>query len=142
MLKNYIKTAVRNLLRNKFYSFINISGLAIGLATCLLIWLYVSDELSYDRYNVHADRIYRVNTEIKFGNNFLDLAVAAPETGPAMAQELPGVLQYTRLDGHGNMHVRRGNENLEEDHVALADSTLFSVFSLPMIAGDPATALK
>ena len=91
MLKNYLKTAVRNLLRNKFYSFINISGLAVGLATCLLIWLYVSDELSYDRYNLHADRIYRVNTEIKYGNNFIDLAVAVPEMGDAMVHELPGV---------------------------------------------------
>jgi putative ABC transport system permease protein len=141
MLQNYIKTAVRNLLRNKFYSFINISGLAIGLATCLLIWLYVTDELSYDRYNLHADRIYRVNTEIKYGNNFMDLAVTAPELGPAMVHEIPGVLQYTRLLWHGGMYVRRGDENLQEDRVAFADSTLFSVFSLPMIAGNPTTAL-
>src|ERR1700744_4060578 len=141
MLKNYIKTAIRNLLRNKFYSFINISGLAAGLATCLLIWLYVSDELGYDRYNRNADRIYRVNTEIKFGNNFIDLALAAPETGLAMVKELPGVVQYTRLNWFGNIHVRRDKVNLQEDRVAIADSTLFSVFSLPMIAGDPATAL-
>jgi putative ABC transport system permease protein len=141
MLQNYIKTAIRNLLRNKFYSFINISGLAVGLATCLLIWLYVSDELSYDRYNRHADRIYRVNTEIKFGNNFIDLAVAAPQTGFAMVHELPGVLQCTRLNWSGSIHIRKDNVNLQEDRGAVADSTLFSVFSLPMIAGDPATAL-
>ncbi|HLX65991.1 MAG TPA: ABC transporter permease, partial [Puia sp.] len=141
MLKNYLKTAVRNLLRNKFYSFINISGLAVGLATCLLIWLYVSDELSYDRYNVHADRIYRVNTEIKFGNNFIDLAVTVPGTGLAMMKELPGIVQYTRLNRWGSIHVRKGNVNLQEDRVGIADSTLFSVFSLPMIAGNPATAL-
>ena len=141
MLQNYIKTAIRNLLRNKFYSFINISGLAVGLATCLLIWLYVSDELSYDRYNRHADRIYRVNTEIKFGNNFIDLAVAVPGTGLAMMKELPGIVQYTRLNWSGSILVRKGNVNLQEDRVAIADSTLFSVFSLPMIAGNPATAL-
>ncbi len=141
MLKNYLKTAIRNLLRNKFYSFINICGLAVGLATCLLIWLYVSDELSYDRYNLHADRIYRVNTEIKFGNNFIDLSVAVPATGDAMVHEVPGVVQYTRLNWWGSIHVRKGNVNLQEDRVAIADSTLFSVFSLPMIAGNPATAL-
>jgi len=141
MLRNYIKTAVRNLLRNKFYSFINIGGLAVGLATCLLIWLYVSDELSYDRYNLHADRIYRVNTEIKFGNNFIDLAVAAPQTGFAMAHELPDVVQYARLNLFGSIHIRKGNVNLQEDRGAIADSTVFSVFSLPMITGDPATAL-
>jgi putative ABC transport system permease protein len=66
MLKNYFKTAFRNLLRNKFYSLINIVGLAIGLATCFLIILYVLDELSYDKYNVNASRIYRVNNEVKF----------------------------------------------------------------------------
>jgi putative ABC transport system permease protein len=141
MLRNYLKTAIRNLRRNKFYSFINICGLAVGLATCLLIWLYVSDELSYDRYNRNADRIYRVNTEIKFGNNFIDLAVAVPATGLAMMTELPGVVQYTRLNWWGSIHVRKGNVNLQEDRVAIADSTLFSVFSLPMIVGNPARAL-
>jgi putative ABC transport system permease protein len=141
MLKNYIKTAVRNLLRNKFYSFINISGLAVGLATCLLIWLYVSDELSYDQYNLHANRIYRVNTEIKFGNNFIDLAVASPQTGLAMVHELPDVAQYARLNWFGSIHIRKDNVNLQEDRGAIADSTVFSVFSLPMITGDPSTAL-
>ena len=141
MLKNYIKTAVRNLLRNKFYSFINISGLAVGLATCLLIWLYVSDELSYDQYNLHASRIYRVNTEIKFGNNFIDLAVASPQTGLAMVHELPDVAQYARLNWFGSIHIRKDNVNLQEDRGAIADSTVFSVFSLPMITGDPSTAL-
>ncbi|MGH2646811.1 MAG: hypothetical protein ACRDE8_04555, partial [Ginsengibacter sp.] len=64
MFKNYFKTALRNLSKNKFYSSINIIGLAVGLATCLLIFLYVTDELNYDKYNANADRIYRVNNEI------------------------------------------------------------------------------
>jgi len=76
MLKNYFKTAFRNLLRNKFYTLINIAGLAIGLATCFLIILYVLDELSYDKYNVNANRIYRVNNEVKFGDNYFDMAVS------------------------------------------------------------------
>ena len=142
MLKNYIKTTIRNLVKNKFYSLINITGLAVGLATCLLIWLYVTDELGYDRYNEHADRIYRVNSEIKFGGNYIDLAVQAPALGAAMLHELPQVEQYTRLQWHGSIHVRKGNDNLEEDRVAYADSTLFAVFTIPMIEGNPATALK
>ena len=72
MLKNYFKTAIRNLTKNKFYTSINIIGLAVGIATCLLILLYVVDELGYDRYNVNADRIYRVNNEVKFGDNHFD----------------------------------------------------------------------
>ena len=69
MLKNYFKIAFRNLLKNKFYTSINIIGLAVGLATCLLILLYVLDELSFDKYNKNANRIYRVNNEVKFGGN-------------------------------------------------------------------------
>ena len=142
MLKNYFKTAIRNLLKNKFYSLINITGLAVGLATCLLIWLYVTDELGYDRYNVNADRIYRANSEIRFGGNYLDLAVQVPQLGPAMVHELPEVEQYARIQWYGSFHVRKGNDNVLEGRVAYADSTLFSVFTLPMIDGNPVTALQ
>jgi putative ABC transport system permease protein len=142
MFKNYLKTAFRNLFKNKFYTSINIIGLAVGIATCLLILLYVLDELSYDRYNVNAGRIYRVNNEVKFGNNHFDLAVAPAMMGPAMVKEFPQVKQYTRIQWYGGFLVRKGNENLRENRVAYGDSTLFDVFTLPMIDGNPKTALK
>jgi putative ABC transport system permease protein len=142
MFKNYFKTAFRSLVKNKFYTLINIIGLAVGLATCLLILLYVLDELSYDKYNVNADRIYRVNNEVKFGGNYFDLAVAPPLMGPTMVKEFPQVEQYTRIRWYGSFLVRKGNENLKEGRVAFGDSTLFNVFTLPMIAGNPKTALK
>ncbi len=142
MLKNYFKTAFRNLVKNKFYTSINIIGLAAGLATCLLITLYVLDELSYDRYNVNADRICRVNNEIKFGDNYLDLAVVPSLMGSTMVREMPQVEQYTRLRRYGGFLVKKGNENINEGKVAYADSTLFDVFTLPVIAGNPKTALK
>jgi len=72
MIKNFIKVAVRNLVKNKFYTSINIIGLAVGLATCLLILLYVLDELSFDKYNKNAERIFRVNNEVKFGDNYFE----------------------------------------------------------------------
>ena len=78
MIKNYFKIAFRNLVKNKFYTSINIIGLAVGIATCLLILLYVLDELSYDRYNTKANRIYRVNNEVKFGSNYFDLRKRLP----------------------------------------------------------------
>ena len=81
MIKNYFKVAWRNLLKNKAFSFINITGLAVGLASFLLIALYVLDELSYDRYNEKADRIYRVNTDIKFGGGDLNHSVASDPIG-------------------------------------------------------------
>ncbi len=142
MLKNYLKTAFRNLVKNKFYSLINIIGLAVGIATCLLILLYVSDELSFDRYNTKAQRIYRVNNEIKFGDNHIDLAVAPSLMGTTMVKEIPEVEQYTRIQWHGSLLIKKGNENLREDRVAYGDSTLFEVFTLPMISGDPKTALR
>ena len=141
MLKNYFKTAFRNLLRNKFYTLINIIGLAIGLATCFLIILYVLDELSFDKYNANAKRIYRVNNEVKFGDNYFDMAVSPALLGSTMVRDFPEVQQYTRLRWYGSFLVKKGNENIQEGRVGFADSTLFEVFSLPVIEGDPKTAL-
>jgi putative ABC transport system permease protein len=142
MFRNYLKTAFRNLLKNKFYTSINIIGLAAGLATCLLILLYVLDELSYDRYNANADRIYRVNNEIKFGDNYFDLAQGPAPMGVTMVREFPQVEQYTRIRWYGSFLVKKGNENIQEGRVGYADSTLFDVFTFPMLAGNPKTALK
>jgi putative ABC transport system permease protein len=142
MIRNYFKTALRNLFKNKFYTSINIIGLAAGLATCLLIFLYVLDELSYDRYNKKADRTFRVNNEIKFGGNYADLAVAPALMGPTMVKEFPAVQQYTRVRWYGGFLVRKGNQNLREGRVGYGDSTLFDVFTFPMLDGDPRTALR
>ena len=129
MLKNYFKITFRNLLKNKFYTSINITGLAVGIATCLLILLYVLDELSYDRYNLKANRIYRVNNEVKFGGNQFDLAITPALLGPTMVKEFPQVEQYTRLRWYGSFLVKKGNENIQEGRVGFADSTLFEVFT-------------
>jgi putative ABC transport system permease protein len=142
MLRNYLKTAFRSLWKNKGFSAINILGLAIGLATCLLILIYVADELSYDRYNVNADRIYRVDNDIKFGGADVKLAVAPAPTGPTLLRDYPEVEKETRFRTNGGRLVKKGNQNIKEESVILADSTLFEVFTLPMIAGDPHTALK
>ena len=120
----------------------NMVGLATGFASCLLILIYVDDELSYDSYNVNAERICRVNHEIKFGGNHAEVAQTPALMGPQAVIEIPQVEQYTRLRWHNNILVRKGNTNLRENRVCSADSTLFQVFTLPMIAGDPGTALK
>ena len=142
MFKNYFKIAFRNLSKNKFYTSINIIGLAIGLATCLLILLYLVDELSYDKYNANADRIYRVNNEIKFNGNHLDLAQVGAPMGAAMLREMPQVEQYTRVCWHGGIHIKKGDGAIQEDRIAFADSSLFDIFTLPVIEGDAKTALK
>ncbi len=142
MLRNYLKTAFRNLWRNKGFSAINILGLAIGLATCLLILIYVTDELSFDRFNVNADRIYRIDNDIRFGGNSMTLAVAPAPAGPTFLRDYPEVEKEVRFRDNGGRLVKKGNQNIKEESVILADSTLFEVFTLPMIAGDPHTALK
>lgn len=142
MIKNYIKTAFRSLLKNKGFTAINIGGLALGLATCLLIVFYVVDELSYDRYNVKADRIYRINNEIKFGGSASSYAVTPAPLADAMKNTLPEVEQVVRMRARGGFQVKKGNQNIQEDMMVYADPTLFNVFTLPIISGNAATALS
>jgi putative ABC transport system permease protein len=93
MLRNYIKVAWRNLVKNKVFSFINITGLAIGLACFTLIALYVSDELSFDRYHEKANRIYRVESDIVFGGTEMKLAVSSDPMGATLKNDYPEVEQ-------------------------------------------------
>jgi putative ABC transport system permease protein len=141
MYKNYFTIAWRTFLKSKGYSFINIAGLAVGLSACLLIGLYVKHELSYDRFHEKAPRVYRVNMELKFGDNHLDLACANPLFGETAENEIQQVELTTRLRWYGGFLVKKGNENIREGNIAWADSTLFDVFTLPMISGNPKTAL-
>lgn len=141
MIRNYLKIALRNLLKNKAYSFINIAGLALGLTCCLLITMYVVDELSYDHFHENADQIYRLDSDIKFGGHDFSLAVVSPMVGPAMVEELPSVKYSVRFRSRGSFLVRKGDQTLKEENVIYADSTLFDIFSFPLIAGNPKTAL-
>jgi putative ABC transport system permease protein len=142
MFKNYLKIAFRNLWKSKGFSATNIIGLAIGLATCLLIMLFVLDELSYDHYNKKAHRMYRVDGDIKFGGNRFVLATAPDPMGPTLKKDFPQVEQYVRFRNSGGLLVKKGNENVQQENVIYADSTLFDVFTLPMLDGNPQTALR
>jgi putative ABC transport system permease protein len=141
MIKHYYKIAFRNLWKNKGFSAINIFGLAIGLAVCLLILFYVNNELGYDKYNTKADRIFRIDGDLKFGGNHFVLAQTPDPLGPALKEDFPQVEQYVRMRDHGGIMVKKNNQNIQEDRVIYVDSTLFSVFTLPMIKGDPTSAL-
>lgn len=141
MFKNYFTIAWRTFLKSKGYSLINLVGLAVGLAACLMIGLYVKHELSYDRFHEKADRIYRVNLELRFGDNHLHIAQANPLFAETAKNEIQEVEQVTRLRWYGSFLVKKGDENIREGNVAWADSTLFDVFTMPMISGDPKTAL-
>src|SRR3954451_15356687 len=142
MFHNYFKVALRNLWRHKGFSAINIFGLAVGIAVCLLITLYVIDELRYDKFNTKADRIYRVDGDIQFGGNHFVLAVAPDPLGATLKKDFPQVEQYVRFRGYGGFLVKKGTENVRETDVIYADPTLFDVFTLPMIDGNPKNALE
>ncbi|HXB42974.1 MAG TPA: hypothetical protein VNV85_02910, partial [Puia sp.] len=107
MFINYLKTAFRSLLKNKGFTTLNISGLTLGFATCLLIVFYVLDELSYDRYNEKADRIYRINNLIKFGGNENVYASSPAPAAQAMKSDFQEIEQVVRLENAGRMRVKK-----------------------------------
>ncbi len=141
MLSSYLKIALRNLRRDKFYSLINILGLTIGITCGLLLLLYVTDELSYDRYHKSADQIYRVVTEIHEPdkvNHWVGLQAPAVKT---MKEKYPAVENYVRFFPNGTTTFRRGEQRFSEEDIYAADSTVFAIFTYPFLAGDPKTAL-
>ncbi len=150
MLKNYFYSALRNLRKNRFYSLINVLGLAVGVAGFLLIAQYVIFERSYDRFHAGGDRIYRVQLD-QYQNDELMLASAEnyPGAGPALAAELPEVRDYTRLYNMGfKNNVVITYEEAADGPVAFklerfmyADSSFFSLFSFPLVQGNPQTVL-
>lgn len=149
MLKNYFKIAYRSLLKHKGYTFINISGLAVGIASCLLIAFYVQDELSYDRYHENADRIYRVLHAYKDAGESGNLPPAPEEfwvwgnapVGPALAADFPEITKMVQFSGPLNLLFQYGEKRFQEDNVWYIDSTVFDVFSWKLLAGNPNEAL-
>ncbi len=141
MLKNYLRVALRNLKNHKAYSLINIVGLAIGIACCILILLYVLDELSYDKFNREYGRIYRVQSAVKLEGREMDMAYAPAPVGPTLVREFPEVVQYARIMHTPNMLIRYKNNAFNETRFYWADSTLFGVFTMQFIEGNPKTAL-
>ena len=143
MFKNYIKTALRNLSRQKIYAMINISGLAIGLATCMLIMLYVVHELSYDRFFRNHEQIYRVAVRANITGDHLNVAVTSNPMGENMVMDLPEVLSFTRIMPNNQaVFFAIGNKSFYNEGLYYVDSSFFDIFSYNMIAGDPSTALS
>jgi len=142
MLKNYFTTATRNILKNRVYSFLNITGLAIGVMAFIMIMLYVRHELSFDKYHSKAEQIYRVTTRGSLaGNDFTMVSSPAP-AGPAFMEEIPGVINFTRVRNFGFPVIRYGEKVFSEELWYTADSSFFDVFDVIFIQGDSKTALK
>lgn len=142
MIRNFFLIALRNLKKYRFYSVINILGLTVGIAACMLILLYVRFELSYDKYNEHADRIYRVDWELFLKGNYTYKAAVTPPMAEALVRDYPEVEAATRFRYMGAFHFKREVENTVEWRVVYSDNELFKIFTIPFIAGDPTSALK
>ncbi|MFC2167513.1 ABC transporter permease [Acidobacteriota bacterium] len=147
MFKNYIKVAVRNILKHKGYSLLNIFGLAVGMACCLLILVYIKDELSYDRYHEKADRIFRVIEEVRLEGVGEESSSMPFPAGSTIPMEYPGMVEtsvrfFNFQVPNMPMEVGTGGEKrFNESRIFFADAAVFDVFSFDFLEGDPKTAL-
>ena len=142
MIRNYFTIALRHLNRQKGYSLINVLSLALGISCCLLILLFIRDELSYDRHFDRSDRIYRVTTENRQGGEVVRLADVLVPTVWYMREDFPEIEDMVRLVPPGNAWmVKYGDKGFYERNFYLADTTVFDVFNVPLLTGNPKTAL-
>jgi putative ABC transport system permease protein len=144
MFKSYFLVALRNHLKQRFYTIINVGGLALGVASCLILALFVIRELSYDQHLPNVDRLYRVNTEIKFGPNHFNLASTSAGFAPALANDYPEIELWARLIRRSSLFLLLpgGNEAVKQGDVFFADSTFFEIFQVPILEGNPKFALS
>jgi putative ABC transport system permease protein len=141
MIKNYFKIALRNVLKHKFFSFINILGLTLGMTSCLFIFIYVTDELSYDKFHVGYENIYRIGLEGKIGTQEINVSSSSYQVAGAMQQNIPGIEKTVRLWPRETIVMKSGDKIFTEKDVFYADSTFIEFFSFKLLKGNPATAL-
>lgn len=142
MIKNYLKVAFRNLYRNKLYSLLNIVGLSIGIACCILIFFYVQNELSYDKYHKNSDSIYRITMNLAIQDRTIQTATTTFAYGPILKDEFPEIVEICRFTTYGEKKVVQYMDTIfYEEKFLWADHTLFDVFSFELIKGNPKQAL-
>ncbi|MFN2440905.1 MAG: ABC transporter permease, partial [Chitinophagaceae bacterium] len=142
MIKNYLKVAWRNLMKNKIFSLINILGLTLGFTSCFLISLYIQHEISYDKYHQNSKRIYRLATHIQGSTYGEGIAKIAAPWAPAAKQEIPEIEEFTRFMRYGQALIKQGAEQIYDEEGFFADSTVFKVFSWKFNNGNASTALN
>lgn len=142
MFKNYLKIGWRTIKNHKLFSVINILGLSIGITTCFIILLYVQNELSYDRYNKNADNIFRIYFKANMDGGKISESGVMPPVASTLKNDFPQVIDATRLQPQGAQKITFDDKEFKDDRCALVDQNFFKIFTLPMIEGDPATALS
>jgi len=142
MFNNYLRSLYRNIVNNKFYTALNIVGLAIGIASALIILLYIQDELSYDKHHEKYKRIYRIESDITVSNKHQQYAVAPYPMGPTLKNEFPEIEEFVRIDGTANILFRHQDKEYYEDSFYLADSSIFNIFTHKFLSGSPEKSLS
>jgi putative ABC transport system permease protein len=142
MFKNYLKITLRITRQHKEYSFINIAGLALGIACCLLILFWVQDELSFDRFHENADHLYRIIEDLNFEDETLHIARTPSAVAPALLEEIPEVINSTIYLPAPSLLVTHGENNFYENGVPFASPSFLEMFTFPFIKGDKRTALE
>ena len=143
MLKHYFLVSWRNIIRNKFYSIILTVGLALGIAASLMLGMYAWHELTYDNFHEKADRIFLVGVDAKEGADEYKTGSTTPPTGPALLEDFPEVERFARFSFWvDDVVVSRDELKFAEQGIVAADSSVFDIFTIPFVAGDPNTALK
>jgi ABC-type antimicrobial peptide transport system permease subunit len=140
MIVNYFKIAIRNILRYKVYSFINIIGLAVGMACCIIILLGIQDTLSYDRFHENADDIYRIIQEVEYVNFSQKWAITSGPVGPSLKKDFPDIINAARIVWPIQILLTYKDKHFEE-RVVFADGSIFEMFTFPFVNGDSSTAL-
>ena len=139
MFKNYFKTTIRNFWRNKGYSFLNIAGLAIGIACAGLIFLWVEDEVNWDQYNTKNDRLYRIKENQKYDTYVATFGSTPAPMAPALLKDIPGIANTCRIIGYKTALITIGNKSIYA-FPNYADASMFSMFTFPFVQGDAKTA--
>jgi len=142
MIQNVLKLAFRTLRKQPGYTAINLLGLSLGLAACLLIALWVRDELLFDRFHEHAGRIYRTQGDVRFGGADMQIACSAAPLAEALLKDYPQIEAVCRFRGKGALSVRRDDQVFSENNALFADASVFQIFTFPLAEGDPHTALR
>ncbi len=142
MWRNFLTVAFRNIQKNRAFTLINVLGLAIGLASSILIMLFILKELSYDRYHEKSDRIYRLYIDGVMGEQSFRGAWTSMVMAPAFTEEIREIEDFVRFDVYNQQLIWSEKEQRIEDHFMFADSTMFDIFTIPFVRGDPSTALS
>ena len=142
LLKNYFLSLARNAVRDKFFTLLNLLGLAVGITASILIFIYIQDQVTFDKHNENYERIYRLEGDFFINEKLDQIAIVQIPLAPTLKDEYPEVEEFARILPQPNLYFEKEENAFKEDSIAFADSTIFKVFTIPFLTGDPSTALS